>query len=254
MGRMAGKVALVTGGASGIGRAGALTLAREGATVAVTDIDEAGAAETAAMIRQAGGRASHHAHDVGDEPAWKAVLARVQADHGALHVLVNNAGIVLGGKVVDVSLADWRRQHAVNLDGTFLGLKHAIPVIARSGGGAVVNISSIAGLVGDPGYAAYSAAKGGVTLLTKTVALECAKAGNGVRVNSIHPGVIDTPIWVLEGMLRRMMLATIAKVAVPMGHAGTPQDVADGILFLASDEAGYITGAELVIDGGLTAR
>lgn len=269
-GRVFGKVALVTGAASGIGRAAVLRLAAEGATVVATDIDEKGGEETASLARATGGRAMFVAHDVSSEVAWKEVIDVVIAAHGALHVLVNNAGIALAGSTFEMSVEDWRRQLAVNLDGVFLGLKHGVPLMSSSGGGSVVNMSSTAGLVGNAGLSAYSASKGGVRMLSKSVALECARARNGVRVNSLHPGVIDTPIWStnaraeqqqqgggvacgLKRLWRRAVLGAAGRNAVPLGHAGTVLDVANAILYLASDESRYVTGSELVIDGGLTA-
>ncbi|MGJ7528709.1 SDR family oxidoreductase [Variovorax sp. GB1P17] len=267
-GRVFGKVALVTGAASGIGRATVLRLAAEGASVVATDIDTRGGEETACLARATGGRAMFIAHDVASEADWRDVIDTVVAAHGALHVLVNNAGIALAGDTFAMSHEDWRRQLAVNLDGVFLGVKHGVPLMSRSGGGSVVNVSSVAGLVGDPGLAGYSASKGGVRLFSKSVALECARARNGVRVNSLHPGVIDTPIWTtnarsqsrggvamtgLKRLWRRAVLRVAGRAGVPLGHAGTAADVANGILYLASDESRYVTGSELVIDGGLTA-
>lgn len=265
-GRLQGKVALVTGAASGIGRATALVLAREGATVVATDIDETGGNETVARLLAAGGisASAFCRHDVTDEERWREIVASTEARHGRLDILVNNAGIALPGRVTELSYADWRRQIAVNLDSVFLGSKHAIPSIARSGGGSVVNVSSIAGLVGDPGLAGYSASKGGVRLFSKSVALECARARNGVRVNSVHPGVIDTPIWssdarrhspdgALPRLWRKLYLGVVGLAGIPVGHAGQASDVAEAILFLASDAARYVTGSELVVDGGFTA-
>ncbi len=195
MGLVDGKVAMVTGGASGIGRAAAETLAREGARVIVTDIDPDGMAGTVAAIEAAGGWALSLSHDVTDEEAWRSVLAEVQARLGGLNILVNNAGIGIGGPLWEMSLEDWRRQNAINLDGVFLGTKHAIPVIDGSGGGSIVIISSVVGLRGAIGLAGYSASKGGVRLFAKSAALECAAAGLKVRINTVHPGIIDTPIW-----------------------------------------------------------
>lgn len=268
-GRVFGKVALVTGAASGIGRATVLRLAAEGATVVATDIDTLGGEETARLARATGGRAMFMAHDVASEADWRDVIDTVIAAHGALHVLVNNAGIALAGDTFAMSHEEWRRQLAVNLDGVFLGVKHGVPLMSRSGGGSVVNVSSVAGLIGTPGLAGYSASKGGVRLFSKSVALECARARNGVRVNSLHPGIIDTPIWRtnarvrptgsggmvagLKRLWRRAVLGMAGRAGAPLGHAGTAVDVANGILYLASDESRYVTGSELVIDGGLTA-
>jgi len=258
-GRVDGKVALVTGGASGIGRATAVRLAGEGAFVLVTDVDDTLGESCAAGIRDAGGQADYLHHDVASEPAWESVIAQLKAAQGGLHILVNNAGIGIGGSLLEMSLADWQRQQAINLDGVFLGLKHGIALMKDSGGGSVINISSVAGLKGSPNLAAYCATKGGVRLLTKGAALESAREGWGVRVNSVHPGVIDTPIWtkvnpeLFGDGANAVDVDTMAQLGVPMGIAGKPEDIANGILFLASDDSSYMTGTELVIDGGITA-
>jgi len=258
MGRVAGKVCIVTGGASGIGRSCAELLAAEGATVVITDIqDELGQAATAHLV-SAGLNADYLSHDVTDEAAWQAVVEHVTQTHGGLHVLVNNAGIGIGGSILDMTLADWQRQQAINLDGVFLGVKHCIPAMRDSGQGSIINMSSVAGLKGAANLAAYNATKGGVRLFTKGVALECAQSRWPIRVNSVHPGIIDTPIWtkvnpeMLEGG-NAMDVEAMAEAGVPSGQLGQPRDIANGVLFLASDDASYITGTELVIDGGLSA-
>ena len=263
MGRLNGKVALVTGGASGIGRASALALAREGAEVAVTDIDSDGGSETCAAVFAGGGRARFFVHDVASEESWRLVLDNIG---GALHVLVNNAGICIASPLSEMSSESWRRQLAINLDGVFFGTKLAIPMMAASGGGSIVNVSSVAGLKGVAGLAGYCASKGAVRLFTKAVALECAAAKNGVRVNSIHPGAIETPIWMKMAYDGRtpppdaatrnnaMQAARAAsEAATPLGHAGLPDDIAAGVVYLASDAARFVTGTELVIDGGVMA-
>ena len=256
MTRLKDKVAIVTGGASGIGAGCAQRLAAEGAAVMVTDIQEEMGAQVVQQIVDGGGRAKFLAHDVTQEDQWQLVVAETVAEFGALHVLVNNAGIGIGGSILDFTLEDWQRQQAINLDGVFLGVKHSVPAMRETGGGSIINMSSVAGLKGAANLAAYNATKGGVRLFTKGVALECAQWN--VRVNSVHPGIIDTPIWTkvnpevfnpgenavdVEGMTE----------SVPMGLLGYPKDIANGVLFLASDESSYITGTELVIDGGISA-
>jgi NAD(P)-dependent dehydrogenase (short-subunit alcohol dehydrogenase family) len=261
-GRVEGKVALITGGASGIGRACALRLAQEGATVVVSDIqDDMGAAAVSAIdaVCSAGGGAHYLHHDVTSEAAWIDVVEAIRRRHGRLDVLVNNAGIGIACSIVEMSLADWQRQQAINLDGVFLGIKHGIPLMRDGGGGSIINISSVAGLKGSPRLAAYNATKGGVRLLTKGVALECAQERWNIRVNSVHPGVIDTPIWTkvapgaLEPGANEIDVEAMAAAMVPTGVLGMPLDIANGVLFLASDESAYMTGTELVIDGGVSA-
>ncbi|MBT3371206.1 MAG: glucose 1-dehydrogenase [Rhodospirillaceae bacterium] len=258
MGLLDGKVAMITGGGSGIGRACAETLAREGAQVVVTDIDDDGMAATVDQILAQDGNAFALPHDVTDEDVWRGVIEEVRSRCGGLHVLVNNAGIGIGGSLLDMSLEDWRRQNAINLDGVFLGTKHAIPAIHNSGGGSIIIMSSVAGLRGSPGLAGYSASKGGVRLFAKSAALECAGAGLKVRVNSVHPGIIDTPIWTklpsggLSGGANAIDPEALAAATVAH-RAGLPQEVADGVLYLASDLSSYVNGSELVIDGGMMA-
>ncbi len=249
MGQVDGKAAIITGGASGIGAACARTLAREGAQVLVTDLDPSGEA----IASEIGGFFIRH--DVTDEEGWPAVIRTAEERFGGLHVMVANAGIGVMATVVEMSLADWRRQMAVNVDGVFLSVKHAIPAMIRAGGGSIIIMSSVAGLRGSAGLAGYSATKGAVRLFAKSVALECAQAGNRVRVNSVHPGVIDTPIWdkLPAGGNAKVDPNAIAAEQVPIGEAGQPEDIANGVLYLASDAARHVTGSELVIDGGMTA-
>ena len=258
-GRVSGKVALVTGGSSGIGRGCAEKLASEGALVVVTDIQDHLGGEVVGGIQKAGGKAEYLHHDVTSEDAWVDVVGQVKARHGRLDILVNNAGIGIGGSVLDMTLEAWRKQTAVNLDGVFLGTKHSIPLMRQGGGGSIINISSVAGLKGAPTLAGYCATKGGVRLFTKAVAMECANAKDGIRVNSVHPGIIETPIWVgvmggEPGVNAPPDLDAMSEMAVPLGVKGVPEDIANGILWLASDDSRYVTGAELVIDGGLSVR
>ena len=260
-GRVDGKVALVTGGSSGIGRGCSEKLAAEGAFVVVTDIQDAMGADVVAGIKAAGGRAEYLHHDVTEEGQWEAVVDKVRERHGRLDFLVNNAGIGIGGSILTMTLADWRRQTAINLDGVFLGTKHSIPLMRASGdGGSIVNISSVAGLKGSANLAGYCATKGGVRLFTKSVAMECANAKDGIRVNSVHPGLIETPIWLTVGQAvnpganEAPDLDAMSALAVPLGVKGLPEDIANGVLWLCSSESRYVTGQELVIDGGLTIR
>jgi NAD(P)-dependent dehydrogenase (short-subunit alcohol dehydrogenase family) len=260
-GQVAGKVALVTGGASGIGAAVAELLAREGASVAVTDIDELGGPEIVTGIRKAGGEAIFLPQDVTSEARWIEVVAEVEKRYGRLDILVSNAGIGIAvPSITDMTLEDWRRQNAINLDGVFLSVKHCLPAMRRTGGGSIIMMSSLAGLRGAPGLSAYSASKGGVRLFAKSIAMECASAGDGIRVNSVHPGIIDTPIWgkIPTGAAGRGQNAPIdpeerAKLAAPLGRAGHASEIASGVLYLASDASSYVTGTELVIDGGINA-
>jgi NAD(P)-dependent dehydrogenase (short-subunit alcohol dehydrogenase family) len=260
-GRVQDKVALITGGASGIGCGCAEKLAAEGATVVITDLQDDKGAEVVAAITKAGGKAWYLHHDVTDEAGWEGVIAWVKARQDRLDILVNNAGIGIGGSILDMTLADWRKQTAVNLDGVFLGVKHAVPLMRASGeGGSIINMSSVAGLKGSANLAGYCATKGGVRLFTKSVAMECANAKDGIRVNSVHPGIIETPIWLSitnttnPGSNAPPDLDALSTMAVPLGVKGYPEDIANGVLWLASDESRYVTGAELVIDGGLTVR
>jgi NAD(P)-dependent dehydrogenase (short-subunit alcohol dehydrogenase family) len=251
MGQVTGKVGIITGAASGIGAATARTLAREGAKLVLTDLDDTAGQ---ALATETGSVYLHH--DVADEAGWPAVIAA--AEHlGRLDIVVANAGIAIMGPVVDMSLADWRRQMAVNLDGVFLTVKYGVPAMRRAGnGGSVIMLSSVAGLRGSAGLAGYSASKGAVRLLAKSMALECAQARDGIRVNSVHPGIIATPIWTKMppgGANAALDPYRIAENSVPIGQAGEATDIANGILFLASDASSHMTGSELVIDGGITA-
>ena len=257
-GLLQGKAAIVTGGASGIGEACSETLAREGAAVMIADIDEALGRKVAARIERAGGRAHYMYLDVRDEPSWPSVVAETERRFGRLDVMVANAGIGVAGPLVEMSLADWQRQQAINLDGVFLSIKHAVPAMRRAGGGSIVVMSSVAGLRGSPGLAAYSATKGGVRLLAKSAALELA--ADKIRVNSVHPGIIATPIWgklpqAAMGSRRNAPIDPHERAAaiVPLVRAGEAQDIANGVVFLCSEAASYVTGQELVIDGGMTA-
>jgi NAD(P)-dependent dehydrogenase (short-subunit alcohol dehydrogenase family) len=249
MGQLDGKIGIITGAASGIGAACAHVLSRAGAKLVLTDLDDAAGHR---LAEQTGGVYLHH--DVTDEAGWPGVIAAAER-LGGLHLLIANAGIGIMGSAIDMSLADWRRQMAVNVDGVFLSVKYGIPAMRRSGGGSIVMLSSVAGLRGSAGLAGYSATKGAVRLFAKSMALECAQANDRIRVNSVHPGIIDTPIWTKlpPGANAPLDPQAIAAASVPLGEAGRPEDVADGVLFLLSDASRHITGSELVIDGGMTA-
>ena len=259
MGRLAGRVALVSGGASGIGKASAMRLAEEGAKVVVADIDAQLGQQTVSAIQGNAGTATFMQLDVTSESQWQECVAATVDVYGGLNILVNNAGIAVGGSILTMTLEDWQRQQAINLDGVFLGVKYAIPAMIESGNGSVINISSVAGIKGSANLAAYNATKGGVRLFTKGVARECSASRWPVRVNSVHPGVIETPIWdkmnpeLLDTGMNTMDLESMAEQVVPTGQLGKPLDIANGVVFLASDESSYMTGTELIIDGGLCA-
>ena len=255
-GRVAGKVALISGAATGLGQSMAVRLSAEGARVAVADIDTARGNDVVAEIQSAGGEAVFVSLDVTNEEAWRAAVAAVESAYGRLDILVNNAGIAIAESVDKMSLKDWRAVMAVNIDGVFLGTKHAVAAMRRAGGGSIINISSILGLTGEEKLSAYCASKGAVRLFTKAVALECARDGSAIRVNSIHPGYIHTAM--MEDTCRRDYgdirtgLAELGKLH-PIGRVGEPEEIAAGVLYLASDESKFVTGSELAIDGGYTA-
>ena len=267
MNRLDGKVAFISGAARGIGAATARLMVEAGAKVAIGDVLDERGRETARTIAGAGDAAIYQHLDVTREEDWTAAIAATVARFGGLDILVNNAGLFLGKGIEEASLDEWHRLCAVNLTGVFLGTKHALPALrerARQSphGSAIVNLASVAGLVGSQLDPLYSMTKGGVTLFTKSTALEFARKGYRVRVNSIHPGLIQTDMGEQTFVSRARNLGTNdvgatrqrALAAHPIGRLGVPDDIAKGIVFLASDDSGFMTGAGLVVDGGSTAQ
>jgi NAD(P)-dependent dehydrogenase (short-subunit alcohol dehydrogenase family) len=251
MARLEGKVALISGGARGQGATEAQLFAREGAKVVLGDILDAQGQQVEASIKAAGGEATYVHLDVTNEAHWRAAVDSAVQRYGKLDILVNNAGILLRKAIEEMTVEEWDRIMAINLKGVFLGTKHAIPAMRRAGGGSIINISSTAGLVGSPGgSSAYIATKGGVRLFTKATAIQHAK--DNIRCNSVHPGPIATEM--IKDTLEDPDLWAQRLRRLPLGRAGTPEDVAYGVLYLASDESSYVTGSELVIDGGTTAE
>lgn len=267
MNRVDGKIAIVTGGARGLGAASAHRLAEAGARIVLTDQRAELGEETAQAIIAAGGEAIFAPHDAASEDDWSRIAALAKSHFGGIDVLVNNAGIGTGGRIDKMALEDWRHLMSINMEGVFLGMKHAIPELRErahlwEGGGSIINISSIMGFIGDVGSTAYCASKGGVRIGTKAAALECAKLGFNIRVNSVHPGYIETEG--LQSAMRAIARSSGDEAkeaarqdmikATPIGRLGRPGDIANGVLFLASDDSSFITGTELVIDGGYLAQ
>jgi 3(or 17)beta-hydroxysteroid dehydrogenase len=255
MDRVKGKVAIITGGASGMGRAEASLLAKEGAKVVIADINEVEGKKAAEEIKGEGGKALFVKLDVTSESDWSEAIKKTLAEFGKLDILVNNAGVLFAKPIEDTSLEEWRWLMNVNVDGVFLGTKYAVGAMKKSGGGSIINISSFAGIVGTiDDTAAYCASKGAVRLFTKAAALEFSKAGHNynIRVNSVHPGVTETP---LNEPLRKVEAIKQSMLARhPIGFFAKPIDIAYAILYLASDESKFATGSELVVDGGWTAQ
>jgi len=255
MSRVADKVVLVTGAGSGIGRATAKLLAAEGATVIVSDINRPGGQETVQQIGAAnsGRGARFEEHDTAREADWKRIVDGIMAHEGRLDGLVNNAGIAgpFPSTFETETVEQWRRMLSINVEGVFLGCKYGVPAIRQSGGGSIVNTSSLAAFLGTPALSAYGASKGAVRQFTKTVAMDCARKGYRIRCNSVHPGIIMTPMG--EGILPNDKARERALRTIPIGEFGAPEDIAYGILYLISDESRFVTGTELVIDGGMNA-
>ena len=257
-GRVTGKLALVTGAAQGLGAQAALTLAREGARVLCTDINGEGAEASAATINEECGAdtAFGMAHDVTQPDQWDAAIDMAEDKLGGLSVLVNNAGVGVRGNIETCTLEDWRAGFAINVDGPFLGCQKALRLLKDNQPGSIVNISSIAGLIASDTMPGYNASKAAVWMLTKSVALYCSKMGWNIRCNSVHPTFVDTPI--LDGIGKNAGIekdVVMGKLArqIPLGRVGKPQEIANGVLFLASDESSFMTAAELKLDGGISA-
>ena len=248
--RVEGKVALISGGARGIGAATARLLASEGAAVVLADVLEEEGRATEAQISEAGGRATFMRLDVTDEENWQQVIGATVSLYGKLDVVVNNAGISGRTTVEETPGETWDRVMAVNGKGVFLGTKLAIPELRNAGGGSIINISSIYGIVGSETSSPYHASKGAVRIFTKAAAIQYAS--EGIRVNSVHPGFVDSPMTQAAHAITEVHDLRVGRT--PLGRMGTPEDIAAGILYLASDESSFVTGSELVIDGGMTAQ
>ena len=249
MARLSGKVALISGGARGQGAEEARLFVQEGAKVIITDVLDDEGKKLEAELNETGGDAQYMPLDVTDENQWDSVIQRILEAHGQIDILVNNAGILLEKGVEETSEEEWDRIQDVNSKGVFLGIRAVLPAMREAGSGSIVNISSVAGLIGSA-YAAYGASKGAVRLLTKSTAVQYGP--EGVRCNSVHPGVIETDMT--EGMLSDPRTREIRLKNTPLGTFAVAKDVAYAVLYLASDESRYVTGSELVIDGGLTAK
>ncbi|MEW9701816.1 SDR family NAD(P)-dependent oxidoreductase [Paenibacillus sp. SI8] len=250
MAQLANKVAIITGAGSGMGREEALLFAKEGAKVVATDINEAAVQAVVSEIQAAGGEAIAFAHNVASEADWKRVVEGTIAKYNIIDVLVNNAGISFAQGMLDTSIEQWDRVMSINLSSVFLGMKQVVPHMQQNKGGSIVNISSIAGLVGSSGAGAYTASKGAVRMLSKAAAVDYGK--DNIRVNSVHPGFIETPMsaeFVNNDQMREWFLS---QTALP--RIGQAREVAQAVLFLASDASAYITGVELPVDGGVIAK
>ncbi len=248
--KLEGRVAVVTGGGGGIGREMCLALAGAGAHVVAGDLDRAAGADAASAVGAAGGSAEFHPLDVTSEESWTSLLGMVRERRGGLDILVNNAGIFLLRHIDETTVEEWDRVMAVNARGVFLGTKHAALLMRERGGGSIINISSASGITGSPFEGAYTASKGAVRLFTKSAALRFAP--DGIRVNSVHPATVDTSmvdvLWESDPDLRENVMR-----AVPLGRLARPEEIARTVLFLASDDSSFMTGSEVVVDGGMTA-
>ena len=255
MGRLRDKVALITGGASGLGKATGQLMAKEGATVILTDLQEVEGTAVSKQIIDNGGECSFMKQDTTSEEGWREICDYILERHNYLDILLNGAGVGGSGiEIEDMDFSIWRNCLSVNLDGVFLGCKYGIKAMRKGRGGSIINISSILGFAGLATATNYCASKGGVRLLTKAAALECARKTPLVRVNSIHPGFIDTPMVAGAIQRRGPEFRNYIEENVPLGKLGEPSDIAEGVVYLASDGAKFVTGTELTIDGGFLAR
>ena len=248
--KLDGRVAVVSGGGGGIGRAICLALAEGGACVVAADIDDASGKATVSDVERAGGQGIFQTLDVTDERSWQGLYEMVRAQFGRLDVLVNNAGIFLLRHIDETTEQEWDRVMAVNAKSVFLGTKHAVPLMREQGRGSIINISSASGITGSPFEGAYTASKGAVRLFTKSAALRFAR--DGIRVNSLHPATVDTGMVDVLWDSDPNMKANVLK-AVPLGRLGRPEEIARTVLFLASDDSSFMTGSEVIVDGGMTA-
>lgn len=259
--RMLGKRALITGAGSGIGRAAAIRLAAEGARVMATDLNPATAQEVVAVIQSQGGQAASRKLDVTSEVDWESATSWVVSTWGRLDVLVASAGISFAKPVEETSLEEWRAVMKVNLDGVFLGVKQAVLAMRRGSGGSIVILSSAAGIKAIPGASAYGASKAALRLFSKSVALECVQKGDRIRINTLHPAGVQTPMWTTMPFFQEQVKKLGSEdeawkalaASAPLKRLATPEEIAEAILYLASDDSSYVTGSELVIDGGFTA-
>ena len=255
MGRLDGKVALITGGASGLGKTTGQLMAKEGATVVLSDLQEVEGTPVSKQIKENGGHCFFIKQDTTSEEGWQDICDSILENHGHLDILLNGAGVGSSAvEIEDMDFSTWRNCLSVNLDGVFLGCKYGIRAMRKGNGGSIINISSILGFAGLATATNYCASKGGVRLLTKAAALECARKTPLVRVNSIHPGFIDTPMVAGAIQRRGPEFRNYIEENVPLGELGEPNDIAEGVVYLASDGAKFVTGTELTIDGGFLAR